>query len=263
MRRALSLARRGIPLVTPNPPVGALVVRKDTVVGRGWHHAYGGSHAEVFALEEAKELAAGATLYVTLEPCNHHGKTPPCVEAVLAAGIARVVICCKDPNPKVNGRGAEALLAAGVQVDFDCESQKGMELLRPWVTRVTKGRPFRAFALARLLDGRFLSLSSPSEQALLSIPARAHLSRLLGRYQKEGVFILPDHASLQNPDCFQEADSLSVYGLPLFDAPNASILEMKGIKLHQEHSQRVGANFFASYSVSRSPAFSVPQAVLK
>jgi len=134
MRRALRLARQGSP--APNPHVGAVVVQHGRVVGQGHHERAGGPHAEVVALAVAGERAQGATLYVTLEPCNHHGRTPPCVGAVLGAGIQRVVIGCADPNPRVAGGGAAALLRAGVQVECIQHVACGAAaaaLIRPWL----------------------------------------------------------------------------------------------------------------------------------
>src|SRR5207249_12255581 len=117
MQRALELAERGRGHVEPNPLVGAVVVRDGGVVGEGWHQRYGEAHAEVNALAAAGEAAHGATLFVTLEPCCHHGKTPPCTDAVIAAGIRRVVAAMLDPFPEVAGRGATLLRAAGLTVD--------------------------------------------------------------------------------------------------------------------------------------------------
>src|SRR5438874_5223796 len=117
MQRALELAERGRGAVEPNPLVGAVVVRDGVVVGEGWHQRYGGPHAEVHALAAAGEAARGATMYVTLEPCCHHGKTPPCTDAVLRAGVARVVAAMLDPSPQVAGQGAARLRDGGVVVD--------------------------------------------------------------------------------------------------------------------------------------------------
>src|SRR5947207_15597140 len=124
MARALDLADKGRGYVEPNPLVGAVVVQEDRTVGEGWHERFGEAHAEVNALAQAGESARGATLYVTLEPCCHQGKTPPCTEAVLRAGIAQVVAAMADPFPQVAGRGAEQLRAAGVSVEFGpCEAE--------------------------------------------------------------------------------------------------------------------------------------------
>src|SRR5215470_7470084 len=131
MRRALELARRGWGQTAPNPLVGAVVVRDGAIVGEGFHGRYGSEHAEVVALAAAGERARGATLYVTLEPCNHYGKTPPCTDAVVAAGIVRVVAATADPNPPASG-GAERLRAAGVAVDIGIEADAARELNAPF-----------------------------------------------------------------------------------------------------------------------------------
>ncbi len=130
MRRALVLAQRGQP--APNPQVGAVLVRAGSIVGSGFHVRAGGSHAEVMALREAGERARGGTLYVTLEPCNHHGRTPPCVDALLGAGLARVVIGCLDPNPLVSGGGAARLAKAGVVVHLGPWQEEARALIAEW-----------------------------------------------------------------------------------------------------------------------------------
>jgi diaminohydroxyphosphoribosylaminopyrimidine deaminase/5-amino-6-(5-phosphoribosylamino)uracil reductase len=130
MAVALSLARGHRP--APNPPVGAVVVSGARLVSLGWHERAGGPHAEVMALERAGREAQRATLYVTLEPCNHHGKTPPCVDAVLASGIARVVVGCRDPNPNVTGRGADRLRSHGVEVCAGPWMDEARSLIREW-----------------------------------------------------------------------------------------------------------------------------------
>ena len=156
LERALVLAECGRGTTHPNPLVGAVVVRNGEIVGEGWHERAGGPHAEVVALEAAGERARGATLYLTLEPCAHHGRTPPCADAVIAAGIAKVVAAVGDPNPKTDGEGFERLRAAGVEVELP-----GGELERrarrqneAWRTWVAKGRPFVTYKAAVTLDGR-------------------------------------------------------------------------------------------------------------
>ena len=152
MRRALDLARRGWGQTAPNPMVGAVVVRDGEVVGEGFHARYGESHAEVVALAAAGERARGATLYVTLEPCTHHGKTPPCADAVIAAGVHRVVIATSDPNPEAAG-GAARLRQAGISVEIGLESDAACELNAPFFHAFASKRPWIILKLATSLDG--------------------------------------------------------------------------------------------------------------
>ena len=153
MRQALALAEKGVGFTSPNPMVGAVVVKDGKVVGQGWHHKAGGPHAEVFALEEAGDNARGATMYVTLEPCNHHGKTPPCSHAVLNAGIARVVAAMRDPNPKAKG-GLEYLQENGVEIQWGVCEPEALKLNEFFIKHVTTGRPFVVSKCAATLDGR-------------------------------------------------------------------------------------------------------------
>lgn len=151
MREALELARRGWGRVAPNPMVGAIVARGSEIRGRGWHAEYGTEHAEVVALREAGGEAAGATLYVTLEPCDHVGNTPACTEAIRRAGIARVVVACRDPH-RVAGGGADSLRASGVRVDIGVEAEAAMRLNAAFLWRHRTGRPFVSLKLALSLD---------------------------------------------------------------------------------------------------------------
>jgi diaminohydroxyphosphoribosylaminopyrimidine deaminase/5-amino-6-(5-phosphoribosylamino)uracil reductase len=150
--RALELAERGRGTTRPNPVVGAVVVAGDEVVGEGWHERKGGPHAEVVALEAAGGRARGATLYVTMEPCGHHGSTPPCTEAVLQAGVAKVVAASLDPNPEAGG-GLELLRTKGVEVEH-ADSFEARVQNEAWRTWVAAGRPFVTLKLAVTLDGR-------------------------------------------------------------------------------------------------------------
>src|SRR5262249_54861551 len=147
---------------SPNPMVGALVVRDGRVVGRGWHRAVGGPHAEVFALAEAGELARGATLFVTLEPCAHHGRTPPCADAVVAAGIARVVACHRDPDPRVAGQGFERLRAAGVEVEVGLLAAEAVRLNLGYLVPAVLGRPQVTLKWAMSLDGKIATAAGQS-----------------------------------------------------------------------------------------------------
>jgi diaminohydroxyphosphoribosylaminopyrimidine deaminase/5-amino-6-(5-phosphoribosylamino)uracil reductase len=153
MAAALSFGRRGLGLTAPNPSVGALVVRDGIVAGRGVTHIGGRPHAERRALDEAGEAARGATVYVTLEPCSHHGMTPPCAEALVAAGVARVVCALEDPDSRVAGRGFAWLRAAGIEVEVGPGAAEARRDHRGHVLRVTRGRPMVTLKLARTADG--------------------------------------------------------------------------------------------------------------
>jgi diaminohydroxyphosphoribosylaminopyrimidine deaminase/5-amino-6-(5-phosphoribosylamino)uracil reductase len=154
MQMALDLAERGTGYTSPNPLVGAVVVKDRQVVGRGYHQRFGGAHAEVNALEAAGERACGATLYVTLEPCNHTGKTPPCTEKIIAAGIRRVVVAMRDPNPGVKGGGNERLRAAGLEVVADVARSAAQRQNEFFLKHTRTGTPFVILKCAATLDGR-------------------------------------------------------------------------------------------------------------
>jgi diaminohydroxyphosphoribosylaminopyrimidine deaminase/5-amino-6-(5-phosphoribosylamino)uracil reductase len=162
MRRALSLARRGWGQTAPNPMVGAVVVRDGAVVGEGYHARYGEPHAEVVALRAARELARGATVYVTLEPCAHFGKTPPCVDALIAAGVARVVVATRDPNPEAAG-GLDRLRTAGIAVTVGVEEERARELNAPFFHAHTSPRPWVTLKLAVSLDGAIADAAGRSQ----------------------------------------------------------------------------------------------------
>jgi diaminohydroxyphosphoribosylaminopyrimidine deaminase / 5-amino-6-(5-phosphoribosylamino)uracil reductase len=154
MRRALDLAARGLYTTHPNPRVGAVLARDQEIVGEGWHERAGEPHAEPIAIRAAGERARGATAYVTLEPCSHHGRTPPCVDVLLAAGVRRVVYAIADPNPRVNGAGAARLKGAGVKVESGLLVSEAEELNAGFLMRMRAGRPFVRLKSAMSLDGR-------------------------------------------------------------------------------------------------------------
>lgn len=165
MRQAVSLARRGEGLVEPNPMVGALVADAEgKVLGVGWHEQFGGAHAEVNALAAAGDAARGSTLFVTLEPCCHHGKTPPCTEAILAAGVRRVVVAATDPFPSVSGGGLTALRQAGVSVDVGLLETDAIELTAPFRTLINKARPWVIAKWAMTRSGQMV-LPSKADRA--------------------------------------------------------------------------------------------------
>lgn len=154
MARALELAERGLYTTTPNPRVGCVVVREGRVVGEGWHQHAGGPHAEVNALAAAGASAKGATAYVSLEPCSHHGRTPPCARALVSSGIARVVAAMRDPNPEVAGKGFALLEQAGIAVERGLLEDEAGELNIGFVKRMTRRRPWIRMKIAASLDGK-------------------------------------------------------------------------------------------------------------
>jgi diaminohydroxyphosphoribosylaminopyrimidine deaminase/5-amino-6-(5-phosphoribosylamino)uracil reductase len=180
MQRALSLAARGLASTDPNPRVGCVIAHGTQTVAEGWHERAGEAHAEVVALQAAGDQAAGATVYVTFEPCAHHGRTPPCVEALTHAGVARVVYAATDPNPQVNGRGAEALRAAGIQVEAGLLEREALELNCGFVKRMQQGRPWVRLKLAMSLDGRS-ALASGASRWISGEAARADVQRWRAR----------------------------------------------------------------------------------
>ncbi len=171
MARALQLAALGLWTTTPNPRVGCVLVREGAVVGEGWHQRAGGPHAEVHALRQAGAAARGATAYVTLEPCSHHGRTPPCCEALIAAGVARVVAAMEDPNPRVAGTGLRRLGEAGIATACGLLEAEARELNVGFVSRMTRGRPWLRLKVAASLDGR-TALANGASQWITGAPAR-------------------------------------------------------------------------------------------
>ena len=163
MQRALELAARGRGSVSPNPCVGCVVVKNGRIVGEGYHHRYGGPHAEILALKEAGPNAKGATLYVTLEPCTHWGKTPPCAPEVAHSGVKQIFIAMKDPNPIVSGKGVRALQQAGLRVRVGTQKAAAENLNRGFVTWMTKKRPHVIFKIAMTLDGKIATRTGDSK----------------------------------------------------------------------------------------------------
>ena len=180
MQRALTLAARGLESTDPNPRVGCVVAQRGRIVGEGWHERAGEAHAEVVALRAAGSQAAGATVYVTLEPCSHHGRTPPCVEALTAARVARVVYAAADPNPLVNGQGAAGLRAAGIAVEAGLLAPESAELNAGFIRRMTHGRPLVRLKLAMSLDGR-TALASGASRWITGEAARADVQHWRAR----------------------------------------------------------------------------------
>ena len=180
MAHALRLARQGLYSTHPNPRVGCVIVRDGQLLGEGWHQRAGEPHAEVHALRQAGDRARGATAYVTLEPCSHYGRTPPCAEALVTAGVARVVAAMRDPNPLVAGRGLERLRSVGIEVASGVLESEARELNIGFVKRMETGLPYVRAKLAMSLDGR-TAMASGESQWITGPAARSEVQRLRAR----------------------------------------------------------------------------------
>jgi len=180
MAHALQLAARGLFTTSPNPRVGCIIVQDGRVVGEGWHERAGTPHAEIHALKAAGEAARGATVYVTLEPCSHHGRTPPCAEALVSAGVARVVAAMRDPNPLVAGGGIDMLTLAGIRAEVGLMEAEARALNPGFISRMTRGRPWVRLKTASTLDGK-TALANGASQWITGEAARADVQRLRAR----------------------------------------------------------------------------------
>ncbi|MGC2854233.1 bifunctional diaminohydroxyphosphoribosylaminopyrimidine deaminase/5-amino-6-(5-phosphoribosylamino)uracil reductase RibD [Novispirillum sp. DQ9] len=197
MDAALALAARGLGNVWPNPAVGCVLVRDGRVVGRGWTQPGGRPHAETEALARAGGAARGATAYVTLEPCSHHGRTPPCVDALIAAGIVRCVVACGDSDPRVSGKGIAALRAAGIEVVEGVREAEARRLNAGFFNRLDEGRPLVTLKIATSLDGRIAAASGESKWITgPQARQRAHLERA----RHDAVLIGSGTARADDPD---------------------------------------------------------------
>ena len=196
MDRALEIAARGQGRVEPNPMVGCVVFNDNHIVGEGWHEVFGKPHAEVLALHAAGARAHGGTLYVTLEPCSHHGKTPPCVDAIIRAGIRRVVIAQRDPFSAVNGNGIAALESAGITCDVGIQAAAAGQLLAPYLKLVTTSRPWTIAKWAMTLDGRIATHTGDSRW--ISGPKSRNVTHQL-RGRVDGIVVGRGTAEVDDP----------------------------------------------------------------
>lgn len=196
MRRALTLARKGVGRTAPNPAVGCVIVRDGQVVGQGWHKKAGSPHAEVLALQQAGERARGADLYVTLEPCSHFGKTPPCSEALIAAGVQRVVVGMVDPYKQVSGQGIEQLRRAGIIVEVGLLEAECRELNKGFIKYVTTGLPYLIYKSAMTLDGNIATVTGNSRW-VTGEESRTYVHRL--RDVCDAVMVGVDTIIVDNP----------------------------------------------------------------
>lgn len=212
MSEALRLAERGAFTTMPNPRVGCVIARGADVVGRGWHQRAGEPHAEVFALREAGEAARGATAYVTLEPCAHYGRTPPCAEALVQAGVARVVVAIGDPFPQVSGQGHARLRTAGIAVETGFMAEAAFEINRGFFSRIRRGRPWLRLKLAQSLDGRTALLNGES-QWITGAAARADVQRW--RARSSAILTAAGTARADNPRLTVRLDEAAEFRPPL------------------------------------------------
>ena len=196
MRQALALAEKGRGTTSPNPMVGAIVVKDGGVVGSGFHERAGGPHAEVVALDAAGDATKGATLYVTLEPCSHYGRTPPCADLIVDRSVARVVYAMADPNPVVAGRGAEKLRGAGIETTSDVLREEACRLNEAYIKHITTGTPFVTLKLAQTLDGKIATCTGDSKW-ITGIESRRRVHRL--RAEVDAVLVGINTALTDDP----------------------------------------------------------------
>ncbi len=276
MRLALALARRGLGRVAPNPAVGCVIVKDGRLLGRGWTRPGGRPHAETEALRQAGEAAGGATAYVTLEPCAHHGKTPPCADALAVAGVARVVAAAGDPDPRVNGKGLAKLREAGVAVETGLLQDEAEEMNRGFLSRHRRGRPWLTLKLASSLDGRIATASGDSRWI-----TGAESRRLVHLMRAESDAILVGAGTLRADDPaldvriegMEERSPLPVLLDPSLSLPARSrlaraagarpVLALHGPNPDPSHAARLRAAGVELQEVAPAPAGLDPAACLR
>ena len=197
MKRALALAKRGVGRTSPNPAVGCVIVRDGAIVGSGWHKKAGTPHAEVHALQMAGDLARGAQVYVTLEPCCHTGKTPPCSQALIRAGVSRVVIGMGDPNPRVSGGGITELRAAGIDITCGVLEEQCRQINLPFIKQITTGLPYVTYKCAMTLDGKIATCTGASRW-ISGEESRTYVHRM--RARSDAVMVGVDTVIADDPE---------------------------------------------------------------
>lgn len=231
MARALQLAERGLHTTDPNPRVGCVLVRDGQIVGEGWHQRAGESHAEVYALQAAGEAARGSTAYVTLEPCCHHGRTPPCSEALIKAGVSRVVVAMRDPHSQVDGGGIRQLEAAGIGVESGLLQEQAARLNPGFIRRMQRGRPFVRLKLAMSLDGR-TAMASGESQWITGEAARQDVQQWRARSSAimtgVGTVLADDPAMTVRLEDVQRQPLRVIIDTHLSTPTNARILQQPG-----------------------------------
>lgn len=221
MRRALRLARKGIGRTNPNPMVGCVIVKDDRVIGEGYHHKAGEPHAEIMALRSATESVKGSTVYVTLEPCSHYGRTPPCADALVSAGVSRVVAALKDPNPKVSGDGLARLKSAGIDVSCGILESEAFQLNEIFIKYITTGMPFTLLKCAMSLDGKIATRTGDSKW-ISGEKSRAQVHKIRTEYRAIMVGIgtvLNDNPHLTSRKSGYSRDPIRVIADGLAETP--------------------------------------------
>lgn len=196
IKKALEIAKKGKGLVSPNPLVGAIIVKNRKIIGSGWHKAFGMPHAEIEALKKARDKAKGATLYVNLEPCCHYGKTPPCTKAIIEAGIKQVICSMEDPNPLVAGKGFEELERNGITVRKGILEKEAEELNRPYITYITKKRPYIILKWAQTIDGK-IATGKGDSRWITAENTRNFVKNL--RFEVDGILVGVNTVIRDNP----------------------------------------------------------------
>ncbi len=196
MQRALNLAKKGLGHVSPNPAVGCVIVKQGRIIGEGYHQYFGGSHAEINAIQNATEPVAGSDVYVTLEPCSHYGKTPPCVDRLIQEQVKRVFIAIKDPNPEINGRGIQKLIQAGIEVSTGYMEAEAKELNRFFIHFISTGRPYVILKAAITLDG-FIADTTGNSKWISNSTSRSEVHLL--RSQMDAVLVGAGTVQTDNP----------------------------------------------------------------
>jgi diaminohydroxyphosphoribosylaminopyrimidine deaminase/5-amino-6-(5-phosphoribosylamino)uracil reductase len=223
MQKALTLAKQGQFTARPNPCVGAVIVNNDQIVGEGYHAYYGGDHAEIMALKQAGEHARGATIYVTLEPCSHHGKTPPCVDALIQAEISKVIVACLDPNPLVNGQGVKQLKEAGIEVEVGLLALNAQQLNAGFIQRMKHNRPRVIVKSAISLDGR-TAMASGESFWITGPAARAQVQVLRAQCD----VIITGRGTVEMDDPQLNVRDEKIVNQPHFKQPKRIVLDSQG-----------------------------------
>ena len=240
MQRALELAQRGLFTTSPNPCVGCVITRGDMIIGEGYHHKAGEPHAEIMALRSAGACVTGATCYVTLEPCSHYGRTPPCAKALVKAGVSRVVIACTDPNPQVAGRGIKILKEAGIEVDVGLLEEEALYLNRAFFKSIVKKIPYCIVKIGMSVDGK-IALSDGRSKWITSEKSRKEVQKL--RAQSDAILTGSGTVLADDPLLNVRYDELSI---KLFDKYDIN-KDKQPLRVVVDTRQRINPDKFALF----------------